>query len=72
MERNYKDNHEAVPVAFRYGTLEDGPKVLQWLEEAFRIHDGNFPLQLKTAPEFDFLRADPRFQDLLRRAGLPQ
>ena len=72
MERYYKDNHEAVLVAFRYGTLEDGPKVLQWLEEAFRIHDGNFPLQLKTSPEFDFLRADPRFQDLLRRAGLPQ
>jgi len=72
MERYYKDNHEAVLIAFRYGTLEDGPKVLEWLEEAFRIHDGNFPLQLKTAPEFDFLRADPRFQDLLRRAGLPQ
>jgi TolB-like protein/DNA-binding winged helix-turn-helix (wHTH) protein/Tfp pilus assembly protein PilF len=72
LERYYKVDPEAMAVAFRYGTLEDGSKVLQWLEEALRIHDGNFPLQLKTAPEFDFLRADPRFQDLLRRIGLRQ
>jgi TolB-like protein/DNA-binding winged helix-turn-helix (wHTH) protein/Tfp pilus assembly protein PilF len=72
MERHYKGNYEAMWVAFQYGTIEDGPKVLQWLEEALGAQDNNLLLLAKTAPEFDFLRPDPRFQDLLRSAGLPQ
>jgi TolB-like protein/DNA-binding winged helix-turn-helix (wHTH) protein/Tfp pilus assembly protein PilF len=72
MERHYKGNYEAMWVAFQYGTVEDGPKVLHWLDEALRAREDNFPLQAKTAPEFDFLRTDPRFQALLRRIGLPQ
>jgi serine/threonine protein kinase/predicted Zn-dependent protease len=42
-----------------------------WLEKSFDERD---PLivQLKTNPEFDTLRDDPRFQDLLRRVGLSQ
>jgi tetratricopeptide (TPR) repeat protein len=72
MERHYKGNYEAMSVAFQYGTLEDGPKVLQWLEQALGAQENNFLLQAKTAPEFDFLRGDARFQDLLRRVSLPQ
>jgi TolB-like protein/DNA-binding winged helix-turn-helix (wHTH) protein/Tfp pilus assembly protein PilF len=72
MERHHKDNYEAISVAFQYGTIEDGPKVLHWLDEALRAQEDNFLIQAKTAPEFDFLRADPRFQDMLRRVGLPQ
>ncbi len=72
MERHYKGNYDAMWVAFQYGTIQDGPKVLQWLDEALRAQEDNFPFQAKTAPEFDFLRADPRFQALLRRVGLPQ
>ena len=67
-----KGNYEAMWVAFQYGTFEDGPKVLHWLDEALRAQEDNFLLQAKTAPEFDFLRADARFQDLLRRVSLPQ
>ncbi len=72
MERHYRGNYEAMWVAFQYGTIQDGPKVLQWLDEALRAQEDNFPFQAKTAPEFDFLRADPRFQAMLRRVGLPQ
>ncbi len=71
MERHYKGNYEAMWVAFQYGTIQDGPKVLQWLDEALRAQEA-FPFHAKTAPEFDFLRADPRFQALLRRISLPQ
>jgi len=71
MERHYKGNYEAMWIAFQYGTTEDGPKVLQWLDEALRAREA-LPFHAKTAPEFDFLRADPRFQALLRRIDLPQ
>ncbi|MEJ7577686.1 MAG: protein kinase [Pyrinomonadaceae bacterium] len=42
-----------------------------WLEKSFDERD---PLlvQLKINPEFDSLRDDPRYADLLRRIGLPQ
>ena len=71
MEKNYKGNYEALFIAFQYGTLEDKDKVLQWLEQSFIDHEGNILTSLKTDPEFDFLRADPRYTDLLSRLGLP-
>lgn len=73
MEHAYQSslgNYEAIFVAFQYGNLRDKTKVLQWLEESHRTVDGNLYLSLKTAPEFDFLRKDPAFQDLLRRLNL--
>jgi hypothetical protein len=35
---------------------------------------GDDPLMffLKTAPEFDFVRADPHVRDLVHRMGLPE
>jgi TolB-like protein/DNA-binding winged helix-turn-helix (wHTH) protein len=72
MEQHYKGNDKAIMIAFQYGTVEDGPKVLHWLEQSLRMEEGNLPLQTKTAPEFDFLHGDSRFQALLRRIDLPQ
>ena len=43
---------------------------MDWLDRAFEYRDPNLPyLRL---PIYDPLRADPRFQSLVRRMGLPQ
>jgi hypothetical protein len=45
-------------------------KALEWLEKAYQARDQNMPY-LGVDPIFDTLRADPRYQDLLRRMNLP-
>ena len=45
-------------------------RALDWLEKAYEDGDHNMPYIGK--PLFDSLRSDPRYQDLLRRIGLPQ
>ena len=72
MEKSQKGNPDAISVALLYGTLEDKNKVLQWLERSWHLQEANLLLMSKSAPEFEFLGTDPRFQDLLRRIGLPQ
>jgi eukaryotic-like serine/threonine-protein kinase len=54
-----------------YIGLGDKEKALALLEKAYA--DRSMLLTfLKVDPEFDSLRSDPRFKDLLRRVGLPQ
>lgn len=58
-------------LAILYVGLGDKEAAFESLEKAYRAHD--LQLQyLKIDPNFDPLRADPRFQDLVRRVGLPQ
>jgi hypothetical protein len=50
--------------------LQDQQKVLEWLDRLLGRKGYGVPMVLKTAPEFDFIRSDPRFLDILRRIGL--
>jgi serine/threonine-protein kinase len=43
---------------------------LEWLEKAFQER-GNLLCYLSVDPAFDSLRADPRFQEMQQRVGLP-
>ncbi len=45
-------------------------RALDCLEQAYEMHDPNMPY-IATAPIFDSLRDEPRFQDLLRKMNLP-
>ena len=45
-------------------------QAFEWLERAFQEHSWDVAWQIKADPRIDNLRSDPRFQSLLRRAGL--
>ena len=53
-----------------YLHAQDGTRALEWLERAYDAHDPNMPYLGQ--PQFDAVRSDPRFQDLMRRVGLPK
>ena len=58
-------------IAFVYAGLGDKDKLFQWLNKA--AEDRSTALaEINVHPRFDKLRKDPRFQDLLRRLGLPE
>ncbi len=53
-----------------YARLGERDAAFGWLEKEYQEgNDGLF--WLKVLPEWDNLRSDPRFQELLRKAGFP-
>jgi len=50
--------------------LGERDRAFTWLEKAFTQRSPFF-VWLKVFPELDRIRSDPRFQDLVRRVGLP-
>jgi len=56
-------------IALVYSGLGEKQDAFEWLEEAYKAHDVGL-VYLKIDPCLDPLRADPRFDDLLRRVGL--
>jgi TolB-like protein/DNA-binding winged helix-turn-helix (wHTH) protein/Flp pilus assembly protein TadD len=55
-------------IALIYVGLGDNDRAMIWLNRAYQAR---FNPSILTRPVFDPLRSDPRFQDLLRRIGLP-
>jgi hypothetical protein len=58
-------------IATVYAALGDKDQAITRLEQAYAEHSF-MVASLKVDPEFDGLRSDPRFQDLLRRLKFPQ
>lgn len=58
-------------VAALYASAGDKEKALAWLDQAYRQHAFGL-IFIALAPEFDSLRDDPRFRDLVRRVGVTQ
>jgi tetratricopeptide (TPR) repeat protein len=56
-------------IAGAYLAIGDKQQAFYWLEKAFSEVDPALIL-LKVLPEFDPLRSDPRFTELLRKIGL--
>lgn len=56
-------------VASAYARLGDRERALAWLEKLY-AERGAWIRALRSDPDWDPLRADPRFQDLLARAGM--
>jgi TolB-like protein/DNA-binding winged helix-turn-helix (wHTH) protein/Flp pilus assembly protein TadD len=59
----------ASEIAVIYAALGDGNQAMNWLEKAY---DERFNPGVLLRPGFDPLRMDARFQDLVRRIGLPR
>lgn len=57
-------------LAVLYVALGDPERALELLERAYVEHDNQLH-NLAVHPHLDPLRSDPRFQDLVRRVGLP-
>jgi serine/threonine protein kinase/tetratricopeptide (TPR) repeat protein len=60
----------AYTMANYYARAGDKDCVIEWLEKAYLEHNNNLPYM--RTPVFDLVRSDPRFQDLVRRVGLPE
>ncbi|MGH9385719.1 MAG: protein kinase domain-containing protein [Vicinamibacterales bacterium] len=65
-----RSDQGAFLVAAVYAALGDRDPAFRWLEEAYKERDTFLPW-LKVDPEFDSLRSDPRFADLIGRIGIP-
>jgi tetratricopeptide (TPR) repeat protein len=69
--RDISKQHYVSPYLFAvvYAGLGDKDQTFAWLDKAYQDRSF-FLIWLKVEPLFDPLRADPRFQDSLRRVGL--
>lgn len=59
-----------VRIARFYAHARDTDRALDWLEKAYDEHEAPL-LHLRVAWDWDDLRAQPRFQDLLHRMNIP-
>jgi hypothetical protein len=61
----------SVRIARLYAHAGENERTLYWLEKAYAATESPL-VHLGVARDWDGLRSDPRFQDLLHRMGLAQ
>ena len=57
-------------IAVVYEGLGERDRALQWFEKAYREHSMN--VWILPDPALDSIRSDTRFEDIMRRMGLPR
>lgn len=67
-KRSNRNNSLAPEIATIYIALGDKDQAMTWLEKGY---EDRFNPSVLLRPGFDALRSDPRFENLLRRIGLP-
>ena len=68
-DRQIQHSSTDASIALVYLGLGDNDQAMIWLNKAYQAR---FNPSILVRPAFDSLRSDGRFQDLLRRIGLPQ
>jgi len=69
--RALEKNDQTIPTAHIYDALGDRTRALAFLSKAFDQHAEALPNQWRSPMLSDELKADPRFQELIRRTGIP-
>jgi len=67
-QRSYVSPYMIAPA---YASLGDRDKAFEYLDKAYQERSSDLPYFLKVDLRVDKLRADPRFQDLMRRMRFP-
>jgi TolB-like protein/Flp pilus assembly protein TadD len=68
--RRHGRHASAYAIAAIYAGLGDRERMFQYLDDAYREHS-HWLIWLKRDPRWDEFRGDPRFENLVRKIGLP-
>jgi TolB-like protein/DNA-binding winged helix-turn-helix (wHTH) protein/Tfp pilus assembly protein PilF len=71
LERSKREHVSPYDIADNYALLGDKTQAFRYLDKAYAERD-RWLTAVKAEHDFDVLRSDPRYADLLRRMGLPQ
>jgi len=71
IEQSKRLHAGALFIAFAFEALGDKEQTFSWLEESYKEHEAILVFLNNWPFHNDSWRADPRFQDLVRRIGIP-
>jgi hypothetical protein len=70
-EKSSSQDYDPFEVATAYSLLGNKDRALEWLGKAVEARS-SFVSSLRVDPTWDNIRSDTRFEELVRRIGLPQ